>query len=199
MFKKKVLSSLLAMSMVFSTGSFAGAEEIYMSPKNCKKICNFVKNKEKQAIKRIEVLNKEIRRSFKYRTELFKEKCDDLIKLIEKTNFKEDVEFFKEDVELGALYDFYFTQETENFRLLEKSAAAQENYTRALWQEYKERCPKISCKGVYGGVDNSVLRDLKNAFKIIKDHQYVGIFRQVLRMFLGIPMDRNLIEENRED
>mgnify|MGYP001133727584 FL=1 len=192
MFKKKVLSSLLAMSMVFSTGSFAGAEEIHMSPKNCKKICNFVKNKEKQAIKRIEVIDKEIKRSLKYRTELLREKFDTLIKFIEKTNFKEDVE-------LGALYDFYFTQETENFRLLEKSAAAQENYTRALWQEYKERCPKISCKGVYGGVDNSVLRDLKNAFKIIKDHQYVGIFRQVMRMFLGIPMDRNLIEENRED
>lgn len=192
MFKKKVLSSLLAMSMVFSTGSFAGAEEIHMSRKNCKKICNFVKNKEKQAIKRIEVIDKEIKRSLKYRTELLREKFDTLIKFIEKTNFKEDVE-------LGALHDFYITQETENFWLLEKIAAAQENYTRALWQEYKECCPKISCKGVYGGVDNSVLRDLKNAFKIIKDHQYVGIFRQVLRMFLGIPMDRNLIEENRED
>lgn len=37
MFKKKVLSSLLAMSMVFSTGSFAGAEETTMSRKDCKK------------------------------------------------------------------------------------------------------------------------------------------------------------------
>lgn len=44
MFKKKVLSSILAMSLIFSTGSFASAKKIeeidnvYMSFDNCKKV-----------------------------------------------------------------------------------------------------------------------------------------------------------------
>lgn len=154
MFKKKILASLLLVTMVFAMGVQASAVEKerkrIFKTEDCRKICKLMKAEEKNSIKEIaKMKNKqtEISEHFGYVIRNFIYKFGPSF---ENPNYDEKREYIEN------LYDFYLGIDLKKDKKLKEDIAKQKNFTQALWKEYQEVCPQVDCHGVYGGVNNNI-------------------------------------------